>query len=137
MVEFAILMRLLEEQEAYRKAARNYCGANKVREEVGKCFENGALEYSRDGQCGACEDTAKRRANDGTTKERSVLRPNPIRGTRTQDTRRRALSNTRALCCRVSAVAPIGQAINLRWCFSTVTSSATVVCSTPMFLHPR
>lgn len=26
---------------------------------------------------------------------------------------------------------------NLRWCFSTVTNSATVVCSTPMFLHIR
>jgi hypothetical protein len=28
-------------------------------------------------------------------------------------------------------------AANLRWCFSTVTNSATVVWSTPMFLHFR
>jgi hypothetical protein len=107
---FAIFVRLFQEQKAYGKATGNYCGANKVRKKVGKCFENSALENRRDGQCGACENTAKRRANDGTTKERSVLRPNPIReggrgeGTRTQDTRQTALLNTRALCCRVSAV---------------------------------
>lgn len=73
VVVFPVFVGLLEEQEANGQAADDYCGADKVREQVGEGLENGGLEDGGQGECGAGENAAERSAHDGATKERSAL----------------------------------------------------------------
>jgi hypothetical protein len=75
MVVLAILVRFFEKQKTHTKPKCNYYGTHKVRKQVRKRLENSAFEPGREGQRGASENAAERRADDGTTEKRSVLRP--------------------------------------------------------------
>jgi hypothetical protein len=67
MVILAILVSFLEKQKAHGEPKRNYCGTHNIREQVRKRLENSAFEPGREGQRGASENAAERRADDGTT----------------------------------------------------------------------
>lgn len=92
-VVLAVFVRFLEKQDADGESKNDDCGTDQIREQVGIRVENGALEPGGEGYGGARENAAKRRADDGATKQRSELGTKSDSGggvIRTQDTRRKA-----------------------------------------------
>lgn len=132
-----VFMSLLQEQNSDCESENHDQGADNVWQKEWESFEDSADESSVKRFRGFCENAAKGSANDGAVKRRSVDCRNACTGG--ESLPKTPHKGHDRIGARYKNQFTIDMwfdiRLNLRWCLSSVMSSATVVWRTPMFLH--